>query len=323
MKWTADPASSPHPSVPILVSTREAWKTWTGRAMDEDAFGDLEGVVGVAEVAGAPRAALPAEEQGAFHLGIGDDEVVLLHWFGSGKGLAARKKSLAARDEEEYLAGVLDVSDALVIGDAWTSGWALEAPKKPGKTTQGEDSLFAVPLPAGRYVVLEGTDDEEARWLRIRRGDPASYTPRPPDGPRAPSPAERAAALLHEILTPKLAGKNVVATSTLEKVKEIVTLDQAALLEKKVDELASTRPAYAQWLGILTRAAKGEDATADLKRLTEEWLAPATSTKSANQHLGKAELIEAFAIVSGLADLKTKVENAPPPDVFVEEGDFF
>jgi hypothetical protein len=323
-RWTANAVGTMHPSDPIVVSTRQTWSAWRGKDAGSEAWDALEGVVGVAAIEGAAMAALPAYEQGSFHIAVRDSEIVILHWFGSAKKLAARKARLLDKQDEEFFAGVLDVSDSLVIGDAWTAGWEVAVGAAAKEEKHGPDRVFVVPRMAGRYVVLEGCDEEEAAWLRILPGDPGAYTPRPSPTP-SDSPAEIAAKLVHEIVTPRVVAKQLVATSAFERVKRIAELDQLAVLQRKIAELAPSRPAYARWLEILARAAAGDDARADLTALAEEWLTPATSDRSANQDVSKAELIEAFDAVGApdLVALKERIANAPTPDVFIGDGDFF
>lgn len=330
MKWTAKPVELPHPSVPVLLNTPSAWALWAGRSTDEETLGALEGACGAVTIDDVAWAVLEGE-QGVFHLGVNGNEVVLLTWFGPARKLAAHKAKLAAGGLDEFLTGVLDVVDGLVLGNAWTRGWTVEAPKVPKKVKQGDESLFVVPLASGRYVVLEGHDEacEESRWLRILPGDLAAYVTRPKAEPREIDPADLAREILHEIETPRVTGKQLVAaTSTFDHIKRIVALDQRSMIAQRIMALSTSRPAYARWLDVLLRAATGADAVDRLSELATEWLAAPTSTHSANQHISRIELLSAFDAleavgVQTLAPLRAKVEAAPQPDVFVEEGDFF
>ena len=90
---------------------------------------------------------------------------------------SALRDAVAARASEEFLAGEIEVTDGLIVGDCWANGTAFDfSALTGGNAMKVEDVTFFVPLPAGKYLVLEGIDeDEEAAWYRFVKGNAADY----------------------------------------------------------------------------------------------------------------------------------------------------
>lgn len=322
MRWHTSVAGA-REHVPVLLADFATWRRWNGSEEPDESFDVLQGEIGVVDVAG--RAIVPSElEGGAFDLGLGDGELVLLqHDVGDSGDFKALRTTLAKRTHDEYLAGELEVDAGVVVGDPWNAGCDLPAmaPSKAGKVAKVG---FFAPLPPGRYVVLEGRNDV-ASWYRLVRGNAADYQRRPADAPKpAADPTQKK---VDAILARTKFGTDKAEARALEAARELVALGRSDAALAICDRVGPSRQKLAQWTRIFALATAKQDAITPLRALATEWLAPPTAADSANQVLTRKNMLEAIDAVqtsgADVAELRQEIASAPEPEIFVAGGDDF
>lgn len=156
-------------------------------------------------------------------------------------------------------------------------------------------------------------------WMGIDRACGDAFKPRAQFA--EPSPEALAARLLRTIpIEPRreMEAWNL-AKICLEQKLPTATLrliDALSVASLKSEAIVLKIPALVQ-LGRLA------DAHTEAQRATAEWLAPANSQHAINQTVSKRQLLSVLSELPGGEELRAKVANAPEPDPFVPEGDFF
>jgi hypothetical protein len=179
MKWSSD-AVGVRERVPLLIADARTWSTWQGADEPQDTFDMLEGVVGPTNSSG--RTVVPfAYEGGVFEIGVADDTLIVMQHYESddGEKFNELRAALEMRTPKEFMAGEIEVNDGLIVGDCWANGTAFDFSAIPGDAKKVDDLTYFVPLPAGKYLVLEGVaEDVEAAWYRFVKGKAADYARR-------------------------------------------------------------------------------------------------------------------------------------------------
>lgn len=182
--------SFPHPSAPLLVATNASWKRW--KKDDAELGQAFEGVLGEGSADDATGFALPGFEQGRIWIAAAEDAVWIVHWFGPEDDAGPSTAWRMSTTHTEYLAGTFTVpKGGASVGDAW------------------HEARWPLPLPPGKYVVLEGQDDDRASWLRVLVGRAADHVARPAPPAQEPSAEELAQARIETLLTMRVEGKRL------------------------------------------------------------------------------------------------------------------
>ncbi len=337
IRWFPETIGLPHPSVPMLIADSQTWAAWRGSNEPEEITDAFDGELGVVEVGGSSWACM-GYTGGEFQVAVGQADVIVLQSLSCQddedytQEIAMVRDDIVNRRRTEYLTGEIEVTGLLVLGDAWNKGvvkgTSASEPRVIDAEGDGSGHLFMVPLPPGRYLVLEGSDDDDPDviWLRFRQGNPQDYQTRPEKEEEAEE-SERVCELLHELEHVRISGKNFESErSKVAIVRELIELGGAKSIEERCNELTSNNPFFATWLQVLLLSATEGNAASLLEELAREWLTPASSAEAANQVLTRKQLLEGFSAVpttTTLEKLRKQVEAAPEPEVFVPDGDFF
>lgn len=316
---------------PLLYADRGAYDHWRG--VDEhDGANDYQRVVveegftlptEIVMHDGVAIGLLDSEGDVTFDVGCDEREVVALGAYvdeDDPKRAERTRAAVAAKKKHpEYLVGALEIGPrGLVLANSGASSAAIADIDGGDARSLGRDHFF-VPLPAGRYVVLEGRDGEDdysAWWCRILPASKKKYAKRP-----TPQPSDPVADIMARV-----SFKDAVAEArALEDALELVTLGRAELALSLCDRASSDR----RWLAAFTRvialaATKDARAAGEASAVAEAWLRPADSRQAANQMLTRAQVLRALDAAGADAELRARVVAAPEPDVFIDGGvDFF
>jgi hypothetical protein len=186
-------------------------------------------------------------------------------------------------------------------------------------------AAYFVPRPPGSYVLVEGSnqDDDgwEARWCRIVSKTDKVYERRP-----AIPIDDPVDAILKRV---SFAGQKEEARA-LESALELIELGRADLALELSEKASPDRAALATWTRVMALAAQRDSrVSVEALALAQAWLRPATSATSPNQALPRGHVLRALDAVLAIgADVKltairTEVELAPEPDVYMDHGDAF
>jgi|GEM_PF-3763163 len=316
MKWHTKVAGT-RESAPVLIADVATWRLWRGEAEPQDSFDAFEGENGPVTVVDRGTFVPCEPGGGVYEIGVGTDEVVVLQRYDSDDAPTSLHAALATREEfVEYLAGEIDVTGGIVIGDAWANGSELSLATTPAAPKSVGHLVFFVPLPAGRYLVLEGHDeDDERSWYRIVRGNATSYASRL----HSPEHDERKQIMARvSFADPK---KEVRA---LEDARRLVTIGRPDLALQLCERASPERAILAGHVRIFALVELEPEHAGTLAiSLAGRWLAPAKSVNSANQVLGRNQIMEALEVVprtAAVRELLAQVKTAPEPEVFIADG---
>lgn len=326
---------------PVLLAGARLYAGWSGAAAGK--AGDYQRVVldggvpdpaGVVGCRGASVALVDTEGGRNFDVGVTPHDVVLVDIGVDSKRRARLRKQVDRGTMPEFFVGELDIDGGIVIADSALNGVvvpadgrALDTETASAPRTLAPNQLF-VARPKGHYVLLEGAldddDDGDNRWFRLVQAmSGATYDRRPP----APSQDK-----VEYMLARMSFASPVEEARALEIALELIALGRPDLAIEASAKASDDRKALANWTRILALAAQRSPlAEAECRELTEWWLAPADSTRAANQMLLRAQIVRALDSVlsispsPALSALRARVVDAPEPTVFLAsgDGDFF
>ncbi len=304
MDWLTSVAGA-HASAPVLIADVATWKRWRGNE-EQDAFDAFEGEVGTVTVACGTF--VPCEpDGGVYELGVGQDEVVVLQRYDSERDQAPLRAALAAREHEEFLGGELDVVHGIVIGNAEVKGADLSLDPLPTTPASVGPLAFFVPLAPGRYLVLEGrNEDADLSWYRLVRGEASSFAPRF-DAP------------LHDEMKQIMARVSFAdersEVRALADARRLVTLGRADLAMELCARSTPAGAVLADHVRVFAFADfEPTEAILLAISLASRWLQREKADVRVDQTLGRIQILEALEAVPASAEvvaLRAQVKAAP------------
>lgn len=310
--WTWNHRALGTEGAPLVLADAAAYARWNGN--DGEGPADFAELLTIGDVTAV---LVDTEGGGPVTVGQAEDEVVVLmcdsDYEDAPKRLAKVLSSIASHALDEHLVGEIDVAEAIVVADG-----AL------AEKTESEDRV-RLTLPAGRYVVSDGThendDGWETRWCRLAPPGRRKYAP------RVERVAEDPVATIMARVSFATPEKEACA---LEDALELTQLGRPDLALELCAKASSSRRALASYTRIIALAgARDRQAAAEAVALAKAWLAPPTSADDVNQALTRARVLQAIDAAlavdqdATLSEHRARVVAAPEPEVFMPDGDTF